>query len=421
MLQNFKAISLSYKNAPIQVRETVALNEEESKQLIGRLLELIDVTDVLVVSTCNRTEIYYSSEKDYFKEIVSLLCFQKNIDKADFLPYFSNLQGQEAANYLFRVALGLESKVIGDLQIVNQVKRAYQWSADLNAAGHFLHRLLHTIFFANKRVVQETAFRSGAASVSYAAVALAEELAENLLKPATLLVLGLGEIGIDVAKNLERSSIKNIILCNRTDSKAEKVAAEQGFRFMPFEQLETAIQEADIIISSVRAEQPIITYDMMKAMDTLTFKYLIDLSVPRSIAAEIDDLSSAVLYNVDTIHQRVNESQRKRQEAIPSVERIVSESMNGLIEWSQEMEVSPVIHKLKNALEQIRQEEIARFVRQMENNEAEWVDKVTKNIMQKIIKLPVLQLKAACKRGEAETLIDVLNDLFNLEAQKVKK
>jgi glutamyl-tRNA reductase len=396
MYTQFKSVSISYRTAPLEIREQIALN------------------DVLVVSTCNRTEIYYTSPRDLNNEFTSLLLIHKGLtDTEQYTTYFEQYtDGADAVRHLFEVATGLHSQVVGDMQIPNQIKQAYQWSADLNMAGPFLHRLMHTIFFANKRVAQETSFRDGAASASYAAV----ELVDSLTIEPKILVVGLGEIGEDVCKNLaQKGNSGEITLMNRTRAKAERLAETGQFRIADFEDIEIELSRADVIISSIKLDEPFFTKAMVKKSVGLTYKYFIDLSVPRSVDPEVEQIAGIMLYNIDTIRGRANEALARRMEAVPAVKAIIEESVAEFNDWSKEMIVSPTIHKLKNALEQIRLEEMARFTKSLSEEEAARMDKVTSSMMQKIIKLPVLQLKAACKRGEAETLIDVLNDLFNLE------
>ncbi len=416
MLDNFKSISLSHKTAPLAVRELIALNEDEAKRLMLRLRDFFGLTELLVVSTCNRTEVYYTHGQDLNREIAQLLLIEKGLtDTEGYLPYFQFFAEHSAAvHHLFEVCVGLHSQVIGDMQIPNQVKHAYQWSADLDMAGPFLHRLMHTIFFTNKRVAQETSFRDGAASVSYAAVDLIDELVGHQTQPR-ILVVGLGEIGTDVCKNLADRDFKNITLCNRTRAKAESLATHHNFQLADFDQLTTELQRADVVISSVQLDQPLFTPDLLKDISVLTYKYFVDLSVPRSVDAAVEQIPGVLLYNIDHIRNRADEALNRRVASIPQVEAIVNQSVLEFGDWSKEMMVSPTINKLKNALEQIRREEIGRHLKTMTPDESEKIDKITRGIMQKIIKLPVLQLKAACKRGEAETLIDVLNDLFNLE------
>ena len=418
MSKQFKSISLSHKQAPIEVRERVSLNEPQAKSLMRKIQELTGASDLLVLSTCNRTELYYSAQEEQTATILQLLTLEKRLASVEEIkPYFEAINDHgKAVQHLFEVSMGLDAQVVGDMQISNQVKTAYQWSADEDVAGPFLHRLLHTIFFSNKRVVQETSFRDGAASVSYATTELVKEIAQQLPE-ARILVLGLGEIGLDVCKNLADSELTGVSITNRTLSKAEAIAQECDFEVVPFEQAQEAILTHDVIISSLAMEQPFIQKAQLQAQDQHQFKYFFDLSVPRSIEPSIEEIPGMILYNLDQIQSKASEALQRRLAAIPDVKAIIADAILNLNSWAQEMEVSPVINRLKNALETIRQEEMARYLKNIPESESKRIDKITKSMMQKVIKLPVLQLKAACKRGEAETLIDVLNDLFNLEEQ----
>ncbi len=418
MQNQFKSISLSYKSAPLAVREQVALNEDEIKNFSLRIRDMFDIQEVILVSTCNRTEVYYVSEENRNTDIIKLLLLDKGIATTnEYFAYFQQYNAQaDAVQHLFEVATGLHSQVVGDLQIPNQVKQSYQIAADLNMAGPFLHRLMHTIFFANKRVAQETAFRDGAASTSYAAVALTEEMTQNIALPKVL-ILGLGEIGIDVCKNMADKEFAEITVMNRTRAKAEAIAEGHNFRIADFVDMEEEIKRADVIISSVMIDKPLITKEMIQSMEILTFKYFIDLSVPRSVEENLEEIPGVLVYNIDTLRQRADEALQTRLESIPHVQQIISEATAGFEDWSKEMVVSPTINKLKNALEQIRKEELARHLKNLSPEESEKLDKITMGIVQKIIKMPVLQLKAACKRGEADQLVDVINEIFDLEKQ----
>lgn len=418
MTEHFKSLALTYKTAPLSVREMVSLNESGVRRLLNFVKEFSSATDLLVVSTCNRTEIYYCSEKDLSEVILKGLALIKNPEKG-FESHFSKYEKSEAVKHLFEVAIGLDAQVIGDLQISGQVKNAYQWSADENMAGPYLHRLMHTIFFANKRVVQETAFRDGAASLSYAAKELAEELV-NGQKDPKILVVGVGEIGQDVCLNLVNSKFKSVTVLNRTIEKAAKLASRCGFAHAGIEQLKEEVNQADVIISSVSGEEPLITRSLVQDKKILSHKYFIDLSIPRSIDPELEQLHGVVLYNLDDIQQKTNEAVRRRKASVPQVRSIIAEAVGEFEDWSKEMIVSPTIQKLKSALEQIRKEELARFLKNARPEEAEKLEEMSRSLMQKILKYPVLQLKAACRRGDAESLTEMLHDLFNLEKQSDK-
>jgi len=422
MANTLRYVGLSYKNAPVNIREFVAFDDTEGRKFLRLLKDILDVQEALILSTCNRTEIYYASKQDKAKDIIKLMSVEKGQGQSvDLAPYiFSCSSTDEATKHLFRVSVGLESMVIGDLQISNQVKRAYQMSAEEEMAGPMLHRLLHTIFFTNKRIVQETAFRDGAASVSYATAELVKDLGSNLLLPKVL-IFGVGEIGADVARNLVGSEIQNVVIVNRTFEKAQKLAEELNFKAEPLVNIKGLIETHDIIISSVNAPHPIISYDIVKEVEILGYKHFIDLSVPRSIEQEVDTVPAVSLYNIDHIQSKTNEAMEKRLASVPRVEEIVSEALAEFRDWSKEMLVSPAINKFKNALEEIRKEELEKCLKKVKPEQVKVIDQVTKNMVQKIIKLPVLNLKAACKRDEAETLADVLIELFDLGKVTSKK
>jgi glutamyl-tRNA reductase len=422
MQKTFRAISLSHKSAPVEIREVIALDEGSIHSLLLKLKDFFSITDTLILSTCNRTEVYYSHEIDLNEEIIKLIGLEKGLTNVvDYMEYFKiHNEDKDAIEHLFRVSMGLEAQVVGDMQISNQVKRAYQASADLDMAGPFLHRLMHMIFFTSKRLVQETAFRDGAASVSYAAVELIEELTSNTYQPRVLLI-GVGEIGEDVAKNMVHIPDAKVTITNRTFEKAKALADEMGFEVIPFENCLEAMKEADVIVSSIMKSEPYITKKMVSEIEINSYKLFVDLSVPRSIETNLEEIPGVMLYNVDNIRSKATETLEKRLASIPQVEKIITESIEDFFNWKKEMMVSPTINKLKNALEQIRLEEMERFLKNADEAQVAMIDKITKSMMQKILKVPVVQLRAACQRDEADKMIGILSDLFDLEKDSEKK
>jgi len=422
MQTKFRAISLSHKTAPVQIRELISLDEQSIQRILLRLKEFFSLSDALIISTCNRTEVYYGHDLDLSTEIIKLIGLERGLaDVVNYLEYFEVFnEDRLAITHLFRVSMGLEAQVVGDIQISNQVKRSYQTAADLEMAGPFLHRLMHTIFFTNKRIVQETAFRDGAASLSYATIELIESLTSNTYQPRILLI-GVGEIGEDVAKNMVYLPDAKVKITNRTQAKAEEIAGPLGFEVVPFENVETAMEEADVIVCSIMKNEPFITKELVKRFDILSYKLFVDLSVPRSIETSIEDVPGVILYNVDNIRSKASEALEKRLAAIPQVESIIEESIEEFHNWKKEMMVSPTINKLKQSLEQIRQEELSRYLKNADEKEYILIDKITKSMMQKILKVPVVQLRAACQRDQAEEMIEIITDLFDLEKVKTEK
>lgn len=421
----FKAISLSYQNTPLAMRELFSFDENATKKMLLSLKETFDLEEALLISTCNRTEIYYLSEIDINSQLIDYLVDNSELKNIkNIKSYFKNFTNHiEAVNYLFEVSIGIHSQVVGDLQIISQAKDAYQWSADVNMAGPFIHRLMHAIFYANKKIVQETSFRDGAASISYAATELVDEVI-SANKNAQILVVGTGEIGEDVVKNLINFGYTNFTLCNRTYENAVSLAGKLNINsssILPYDLLFGHIKYFDVIISAVQVQSPIFTTEALKDCKILTHKYFIDLSVPRSVDPKIESIPGIAIYNIEDLNKKTSVAIERRNASIPDVKYIIFQSVNDFTSWVKETEVAPVIHKMKESLETIRLAEINRFTKQLSENELKLVNTITKNMMQKLMKLPVVQLKAACKRGDADSLVEILNDLFDLEKQKELK
>lgn len=416
---SFKAISLSHQRAPVEIRELIYLNTGTVRALMLALKDLFNPSELLILSTCNRTEIYYSSVEDLSNEIILRLLMEKGItEPAPYFKYFDiHTASTDAVQHLFEVSIGLQSSIVGDIQIAHQVKEAYSISHDLGLAGPVLHRLLHTIFHTGKRVQSETSYRDGAASVSYAAVETAEETLANP-EEAKVLVLGLGEMGSDVARNLKYSAFNNVSLMNRSPEKAIQLSEETGFAVIEYEKLEECLHNFDIIFVAVNTTEPLITRALIGQKTLHNHLFLLDLSVPRAVEDKAEEIPGVVIVNIDEIQSRASKALQKRLECVPQVQKIIQEEISGFSDWSKELSISPTIHLLKESLENMRREEIARHIKNLDSKEAQIVDEVTRNLMQKIMKLPVLQLKEACKRGDAENLMDVLHTLFNLDKEK---
>src|SRR5690606_38234065 len=203
--------------------------------------------------------------------------------------------------------------------------------------------------------------------------------------------------------------------------KAKELADDLNFKIIPFEESYDAMKEADVVVSSVTMTEPFITKSLVKALDIKSYKLFVDLSVPRSIETSIEDVPGALLYNVDNIKSKATEALEKRLASIPQVEAIIAESIDEFYNWKKESMASPTINKLKNALEAIRKEEMERYLKNANPKEYAIIDKITKSMMQKILKVPVVQLRAACQRDQAEQMIGLISDLFDLEKEKAEE
>jgi glutamyl-tRNA reductase len=413
MAENFKVATLSYKNAPLALREKLVLDQNQTASFYFHLKGKLNITESFILSTCNRTEIYYKSENVLTQEIVTLLAAEKGLDVSEIKDYFEEIVLQhEVIKYIFEVSIGVQSQIVGDLQIINQVKVAYQWAADANMAGSFLHKVMHTIFITNKRVVQETGFRDGAASTTFVTLDLIDSFA-TVLKNPKILVLGLGEIGSDIAKSLKDAHFTYVSLCNRTQQTAIDLGKKLDFDVIEYENFQSKLSNFNVIISSVRTDEYILTEATDLNKGSLT--YLFDLSVPRSISPLLEKSNGVVLYTLDEIQIRKDKGLKAREAALPAVKDIINQSLSELEFGLRELSVTPTIQKFKGVLDQIRTEELARYSKNITEKEKDLIEKVTNSVIQKILKQPVIHLKDVCMNGDPQNIIQSLNKLFDLE------
>ncbi|MBF9221287.1 glutamyl-tRNA reductase [Hymenobacter ruricola] len=411
----FRALSLSFKYAPLEVRERLALSEADCHQLLLTLREELNLRDLLVLSTCQRTEVYYAAGQDRNAEIMQALGELKDCAIGHkWLRYFEVLpDAAAAAHHLFAVALGLEARVLGDAQIISQVKQAYRWSVQARAAGPFLHRLLQLVFAAHKRVQTSTCFRSSTASASAAAVELVAGLTAHLPAPRVL-VVGAGHIGADVCRHLAaRSSLGHVSLCNRTRAKAAALASGGRLRLVEFEALTTALLEADVVISAITCPETFFTAQLVaETMRQDHCKLFVDLGMPRSVAPAAAQVPGVALYNIDAIQCKASAALEQRQAAVPRVRAIIAEHLAELQSWSKVMPVSPLIHRLKNHLELLRRQELDRFSKRLGPAEISLLDATTRSLMQKVLKQQVLHLKLSYQRDNPAPPAAQVGELF---------
>ena len=417
---NFKVVGVSYKSAPISVREECVLSQEERVTLLRQLKDIYNIQEALVLSTCNRTEVYYSSDVDA-KDITTLLCAIKCLKAIDSSCFYVKNQGKDALTHLCRVALGIEAQIVGETQIFHQVKAAYQLTHEVHMAGPYLHRLIHTIFYINKRVTNETNWRKGIVSVPYAAANMLNMLLKDRMH-YTVLLLGLGEIGEEMCRNLSYLQGKSKVwIANRTSERARLLSKKYGYESTSFTNYIEKIQEADVIISCLNHRQALIEAKHLSTSGYLPSKYFIDLAVPRSISENVSCVPGVLLYNIDEIREETSRVQDERARALPDVERILCEELEEFHLWCEENSLSPVIQNLKDSLEALRKQEMMCYIKNASKEERERLEKITKGLVQRILKYPVLELREACKRGQAETLADILSSIFDLEKTKEKR
>jgi len=416
---NLLCVGISHHTAPLDVRERLWFSSEEIRQTLP-LLKPIGISECVMFSTCNRTELYMLTEDNtrLSEEIKRMLITQKSADgKVQPSDLFSLTAG-DAARHLFRVAAGTDSMVLGDVQILAQVKDGFHLATELATAGFFMNRLFQLAFRAGKRARTETEIGDGAVSVSYAAVELAEKIFDDLHKKSAL-VIGAGETAELTATHLRGKEIGKLFITNRTQERAEQLAEKVQGVVIPFNNWFDILPDVDIVISSVEVNRFVLAAsDIQRTLKHYGSKilFIIDIGVPRNIDPEVKNIENVFLYDLDKLNLMVEENLQKRRAEIPKVEAVITEVLAELTHWYSSLEVNPTITALTQFMENIRQEELAKNINRFDPKDRELVELVTKRMINKIIHAPIVNLRNGQETLLSERLhkMSAIQKLFGL-------
>lgn len=410
-ITDFCAVGVNHWEASIDVRERFSLKQAQKQELIeGAKRE--GINSVFVVSTCNRTEIFAQDVTP--QELIRLLVTYSNASLDEFHNYGFEKEGRQAVEHLFQVTVGLDSQILGDLQVVKQVKEGYDLASEMDAVDGELHRLMQHVFRAHKRSRNETSLGEGAATTAYAAVKFAVKTFDNL-KDKNILLVGTGKIGKVTCKNLINLGARKLTLINRTRERAEFVADKFDLQVADMEQMPKEIAEADLIIVATGAKEPVITLDDMKpSLLDPQFKVMVDLSVPRNIDPEIGEMDFVDLANMDFLTDVTDEAYRKREENIPLVKKIIEDELTDYKNWLSKQKVVPTIKALTNKFDSIREDEYDFFKNKISDTDKEKVENLTRRIVNKIAAYSIEHLR---DHHESEQVTKVVNDMFKLETK----
>lgn len=345
--QQFFLAGINYKKSDASVRGSFAIGNEQYKSILHKAAQQ-QLKEVFIISTCNRTEIYgLVSDANV---LIDLLCSETTGTKELFLDKCYVKQGAAAIEHIFSVAAGLDSQILGDYEIVGQMKTAFKFSKAENMIGAFLERLFNTVLQSSKAIKNQTELSCGTVSVAFAAIQfLKEQYASFSDKKITL--LGTGKIGKNTCKNLiDYLETKNITILNRTDEKAEELALELGLNYSPFSNLNEHIQSSDIIIVATNAEEPIIKKSSLRPSDK---KILIDLSIPNNIETSVTELPGIILANVDDLSKINDATLQKRLDEVSKAQAIIEEYMNEFHEWYCMRKHAFVLKSFKKTLHEV--------------------------------------------------------------------
>ena len=412
-------VGMNHRTAPIEVRERVAFSDKEVREVLSRACAEETLGEVLVLSTCNRTEFYGLSNDNGAAELYirNILSQQKQVDLAAHPGYAYTLSDVESARHLLRVATGLDSMLVGERQILGQVKQAHQLSVEAGACGLVLNRLLHTAVAAGKRVRTETQLGGGAVSVASAAAELAGKIFEDLSTRSVLLI-GAGEMSELTARHMLERGAADLTIANRTFSKAMELAGELNGLALPLDRVEESLARVDIVISSTGSTEPIINRTQMKQIVSRRSGrpiYIIDIAVPRDFDPAIEHLDGVFLHNLDAMKLLVEKNLEERRTEIPQAEVIVEQELEKFLVWRRSLAATPAIKQLKERLEEIRRQEVARYGGRFCGKDREQLDRLTESLMKKILHPAMDKIRGWSGSGHLGSLrIDTIYELLDL-------
>lgn len=419
----FSLVGLSHKTAPIEVREQLAFPEQRLPEVLQQIASLAGVCETVVLSTCNRVEIVAraeSPESNLGPGLIRFLAEFHGLALARIEPYLYHHQQRDAIRHLFRVASSLDSMVVGETQILGQVKAAYAVARSAGTLQGPLEEAFMRSFSVAKRIRTETGIASSAVSVSYAAVELAKKIFGSL-EDKRILLAGAGKMSELAAKHLVSAGGSQILVTNRTPQRAEELASLLNGRAVPYENFFEYAAQCDILISSSAAPHYLVT--KADAQRLLTQRknrpmFLIDIAVPRNIDPEANKLDNLFLYDIDDLQQVVDANLKERMREAQRGEQIAEQEVEKFLRWLKTLDVVPTIVDLQSHLEQIRQQELLRVQSQLRNltpEQREAVEALTKGLVNKVLHSPITHLKTLAQHPDGLRLVETVRRIFNLK------
>jgi glutamyl-tRNA reductase len=416
------AVGLSHRSAPVELRERVDFSREGIERALQALETEGLAREAVVLSTCNRSEIYATLERD--AEVEALARFFSDYHRLAHDEVARHLyvhRGIDAARHLFRVAAGLDSLVVGEPQVLGQVKSAYTLAADRGMTGALLNRLFHAAFAAGKRVRAETGLSEGAVSVSYAAVGLAKKIF-GALRGRTVVIAGAGEMASLTGVHLKAQEVARIIVASRNPDNALRLAAELGAESIDWNQLTDALAAADVAVTATGAPTAVVTRSLLQqVMKQRPHRplFIIDIAVPRDVESSAGDLEQIFLYNIDDLQQIVKDNLARRGSELTSAESIVAEESARFTDWLKSRDVIPTVVALRERFETIRRAELRRLDSKLAGlppDARSRVDEITRLLVEKLLVSPTEQLKALDDETMVAVYSEAINRLFSLAA-----
>ncbi len=414
-------LGVSHHTAPVDLRERIDFSRRGIDQALGELAVCPSPDEAVVLTTCNRAEIYVACEDTETTrwDLARFMSRFHDVPEQELAPHFYVHTGADVARHLFRVAAGLDSLVVGEPQIFGQVKEAYAVASGAHSTGPLLNKLFPWSFAVGKRVRADTGLGEGAVSVSYAAISLARKIFGGL-ENRTVLVVGAGEMAELTATHLRSQQVRRIAVTSRTLARADALARKVGGTPVDWTAVDDELLEADIVVTATGAATPVITATtinrVMRARRNRPL-FVIDIGLPRDVESAAGELEQVFLYNIDDLRAVVSENLARRQEETAQAEAMVSDEVTQFLVWLRSRGAIPTVVALRRRFESVRKAELTRLESKLNGLSAEArarVDEVTQLVVQKLLLAPTERLKSAADETTAAHYAEVITELFSL-------
>ena len=410
-------LGLNHTTAPVEIREQVIYSGDDIARALAELVQLQGIDEAVILSTCNRTEFYLDSDDGGVTALASWLKGDQSLSKDAEAALFT-LNNEEAIRHLFRVACGLDSMVLGEPQILGQLKDAFRQAEQSAAAGSQLSRLFQHTFSVAKKVRTDTEIGSSPVSVAYAAVNLANQFFAGFSKHTALLI-GAGMTIELVARHLSSKGIGRMFVANRDFDRAQEIASQFDGFALPLSEIEGTLPEADILISSTSSTEPIVTTEQMQSAIRARKRrpiFAVDIAVPRDLEAGIGELDDVYLYTIDDLDKVIVEGQSNREAAAVDADRILIEETQRYLSIERSKEVAPIITALRDHGDALRHEVLEQARRRLAKgaDQDEVLEFVTASLLKKFLHQPSVRLREAGEQSD-QAFIDAIRELFGLE------
>ncbi len=413
-------VGLSHQTAPVEFREQVALDQAGIVRTLNSLRESHEVAEAMVLSTCNRTEIYavYTDDGKHYGDLTELLSGGTALPRADLEGHVYRRADRDVVEHLFMVAAGLDSMVVGENQILAQVREAYSSAVTCRTNGPLVNKLLHRSLRVGKQVRTRTGIGEGRRSVAAVACDLAEKIFADL-SDRTLLLVGAGETGELVARHALDRGVRELLVTNRTLERAEELARSLRGTVVSWDHLWDAVADADVLVTATGATEPVVTAEPLQRAiaHRKTPLFVIDIAVPRNVDPEVDRLQDVFLYDIDALQEMVKEVGERRRAEVHRARAIVSAEVDKFAQWHRTQGVTPTIVQMREQFEGIRAAELEKLRGKLSDDDLKAVERMTRAMVNKLLHHPTVQMKQSASEPEGGTLVKALRLLLGLDEE----